>query len=111
MEKKKTKLKTNSQKIRVRLKAYDSAVLDSSIVDIVDIVKNTGARISGPIPLPVKIEKFTVLRSTFVNKDSRDQFEMRTHSRLIDIKDPTVSTVEALMKLQLPAGVAVFIRS
>ncbi|MDH5720352.1 MAG: 30S ribosomal protein S10 [Spirochaetia bacterium] len=99
------------QKIRVKLKSFDYRLLDKSTQEIVGTVKRTKARIAGPVPLPTKKEKFTVLRSTFVHKDSREQFEMRTHSRLIDILEPTPDTIDALMKLQLPAGVSVDIKS
>ena len=97
-------------KIRVKLKAYDSELLDKSSKDIVMTAKRTGASVSGPIPLPTKINKFTVLRSPHVNKKSREQFEMRTHKRLIDILNPTPDTIDALMKLDLPAGVYVEIK-
>ncbi len=99
------------QKIRVKLKSFDFAILDKSIREIINAVFRTNAKITGPVPLPTKIEKFTVLKSTFVNKDSREQFEMRTHSRLIDILEPTPDTIDALMKLQLPSGVFVDIKS
>jgi len=99
------------QKIRVKLRSFDFRLLDQSAVEIVSTVQRTRARIAGPVPLPTKIEKFTVLKSTFVNKDSRDQYEMTTHSRLIDILDPTEDTIDALMKLQLPSGVSVDIKS
>jgi small subunit ribosomal protein S10 len=97
-------------KIRVKLKAYDSELLDKSSRDIVMTAKRTGAGVSGPIPLPTKISKYTVLRSPHVNKKSREQFEMRTHKRLIDILNPTPDTIDALMKLDLPAGVYVEIK-
>ncbi|MDH4263293.1 MAG: 30S ribosomal protein S10 [Spirochaetia bacterium] len=99
------------QKIRVKLKSFDHRLLDQSAQEIVGTVERTRAKIAGPVPLPTRIEKFSVLRSTFVYKDARDQFEMRTHSRLIDILDPTADTIDALMKLQLPAGVSVDIKS
>lgn len=102
---------TTMQKIRVKLRSFDHRLLDVSAQEIVNTVQRTRARIAGPVPLPTKVEKFTVLRSTFVNKDSREQFEMKTHSRLIDILEPTGDTVDALMKLQLPAGVSVDIKS
>ena len=98
------------QKIRIRLKAYDYRILDQSLVDIVDTAKRTGARISGPIPLPTRINKYTVLRSPHVDKKSREQFEVRTHKRLLDILNPTQDTVDALMKLNLSAGVDVEIK-
>ncbi len=100
-----------AQKIRVKLKSFDHRLLDQSAQEIVSTVERTRARIAGPVPLPVRIEKFTVLRSTFINKDSREQFEMRTHGRLIDILEPTEDTIDALMRLQLPAGVSVDIKS
>jgi small subunit ribosomal protein S10 len=99
-----------NQKIRIRLKAYDYKLLDRSAEDIVDTAKRTGARVAGPIPLPTEINRFTVNRSPHVDKKSREQFEMRTHKRLIDIIEPTQSTVDALMKLDLSAGVDVEIK-
>ncbi|MGE5843381.1 MAG: 30S ribosomal protein S10 [Syntrophaceae bacterium] len=99
-----------TQKIRIRLKSYDHRLLDQSVVEIVDTAKRTGARVVGPIPLPVRINRFTVLRSPHVDKKSREQFEVRTHKRLIDIIDPTQATVDALMKLDLSAGVDVEIK-
>jgi len=99
-----------SQKIRVRLKAYDYRLLDQSVGEIVETVKRTGAKIAGPIPLPTKIAKYTVLKSPHVDKKSREQFEIRTHKRLIDILEPTPDTVDALMKLNLSAGVNVEIK-
>lgn len=99
-----------NQKIRIRLKAYDYRLLDQSVGEIVETVRRTGARISGPIPLPTQISKFTVLRSPHVDKKSREQFEIRTHKRLIDILEPTPETVDALMKLNLAAGVNVEIK-
>jgi small subunit ribosomal protein S10 len=98
------------QRIRIRLKAYDYRLLDRSVVEIVETAKRTGANIAGPIPLPTKIKKFTVLRSPHVDKKSREQFEIRTHKRLIDIVQPTPETVDALMKLSLSAGVDVEIK-
>jgi small subunit ribosomal protein S10 len=100
----------NSQKIRIRLKAYDHRLLDQSTKEIVDTAKRTGARIAGPIPLPTAINKFCVLRSPHVDKKSREQFEIRTHKRLLDILDPTQQTIDALMKLDLAAGVDVEIK-
>ncbi len=99
-----------SQKIRIRLKAFDYRLIDQSAARIVDTVKRTGAVVCGPVPLPTKIERFDVLRSPHVNKTSRDQFEIRTHLRMMDIVDPTDKTVDALMKLDLPAGVDVQIK-
>ena len=96
-----------SEKIRIRLKAYDNVVLDQSAEKIVDTAKRTGAKVSGPIPLPTKKEIVTILRSPHKHKDSREQFEMRTHKRVIDILYPTQTTVDSLMKLDLPAGVDV----
>lgn len=93
------------QKIRIRLKAYDHEALDQSAAKIVETAKKTGALVSGPIPLPTEKNVYTILRSPHVNKDSREQFEMRTHKRLIDIKEPSPKTVDALMHLDLPAGV------
>ena len=100
-----------SDKIRIRLKAYDSRVLDQSTSEIVDTARRTGARLAGPIPLPTVKNKWTVLRSPHVDKKSREQFEIRTHKRLIDIFEPTPQTVDALMKLDLPAGVDVEIKA
>lgn len=99
-----------NQKIRIKLKAYDHRLLDRSVKEIVDTAKRTGARIAGPMPLPTKISKFTILRSPHVDKKSREQFEIRTHKRLIDIYDPTSDTVDALMKLELASGVDVEIK-
>ena len=95
----------DSQNIRIRLKAFDHRILDQSTVEIVDTAKRTGARVRGPIPLPTDIEKYTVLRSPHVDKKSREQFEIRTHKRLLDIVEPTPQTVDALMKLDLASGV------
>jgi small subunit ribosomal protein S10 len=100
----------NNQKIRIRLKAYDHKLLDQSVSEIVDTAKGTGAKIAGPIPLPTEINKYCVLRSPHVDKKSREQFEIRTHKRLIDILEPTQQTVDALMKLDLAAGVDVEIK-
>ena len=97
----------DSQNIRIRLKAFDHRVLDQSTLEIVNTAKRTGAEVRGPIPLPTRIEKYTVLRSPHVNKKSREQFEIRTHKRVLDIVDPTPQTVDALMKLDLAAGVEV----
>jgi len=97
-------------KIRIKLKAFDHRILDKAAQNIVETVKRTGATISGPIPLPTKIQRFTVLGSPHVNKDSREQFEIRTHKRLIDIIEPNQATIDALMKLDLPAGVHVEIK-
>lgn len=98
------------QRIRIRLKAYDHKILDQSANQIVDTAQRTGASLSGPVPLPTEINRYTVLRSTFKDKDSREQFEIRTHKRLIDVLDPTPKTVDALMRLNLPAGVDIEIK-
>jgi len=99
-----------TQRIRIRLKAYDHKQLDQSVGEIVDTVKRTGARLGGPIPLPTSIRRYTVLRSPHVDKKSREQFEIRTHRRLVDILEPTQQTIDALMKLELSAGVDVEIK-
>jgi small subunit ribosomal protein S10 len=99
-----------TQKIRIRLRGYDHRLLDQSTVEIMDTAKRTGAKVSGPIPLPTRINRWTVLRSPHVDKKSREQFEIRTHKRLMDILDPTPQTVDALMKLDLAAGVDVEIK-
>lgn len=99
------------EKIRIRLKTYDHKVLDQSTKEIVDIALRSGARVSGPIPLPTKISRYTVLRSPHVDKKSREQFEMRTHKRLVDILEPTPQTVDLLMKLDLPAAIDVEIKA
>lgn len=99
-----------SQKIRIRLRAYDHRLLDQSTVDIVERAKRTGARVAGPIPMPTAINRYTVLRSPHVNKKSREQFEVRTHKRMLDILEPKPQTVDALMKLELAAGVDVDIK-
>ena len=96
-----------NQRIRIRLKAFDHKLIDKSTLEIVDTVKRTGAQVRGPIPLPTQKERFTVLISPHVNKDARDQYEIRTHKRLLDILEPTDKTVDALMKLDLAAGVEV----
>ena len=98
------------QKIRIRLKAYDYKLLDQSAGEIVETAKRTGAKVAGPIPLPTRINKFTVLRSPHVDKKSREQFEIRTHKRLLEIQEPTSQTLDALMKLDLSAGVDVEIK-
>lgn len=99
-----------NQTIRIRLKAFDHRLIDHSASEIVETARRTGARVKGPIPLPTKIERFTVLISPHVNKDARDQYEIRTHKRIMDIVDPTDKTVDALMKLDLAAGVDVQIK-
>ncbi|MGD8624106.1 MAG: 30S ribosomal protein S10 [Anaerolineae bacterium] len=98
------------QKIRIRLKAFDHRILDQSARQIVDTAERTGAQVVGPVPLPTRIEKFTVIRSPFIDKDSREQFEVRTHKRLIDVIEPGSKTVDQLMRLQLPAGVDIEIK-
>ncbi len=103
-------MKVESQKIRISLKAFDYKIIDRSALEIVDTARRTGAMVMGPIPLPTKIEKYTLLRSPHVNKTSRDQFEIRTHKRILDIVEPTDKTVDALMKLNLAAGVDVEIK-
>ena len=100
-----------NQRIRIRLKAFDHKLIDASTQEIVETARRTGAQVRGPIPLPTKKEKFTILVSPHVNKDARDQYEIRTHKRLIDIFEPTPQTVDALMKLDLPAGVDVEIKA
>ena len=100
----------DSQNIRIRLKAFDHRILDSSTGEIVNTAKRTGAQVRGPIPLPTRIEKYCVLRSPHIDKKSREQFEIRIHKRLLDIIDPTPQTVDALMKLDLAAGVDIEIR-
>ncbi len=99
------------EKIRIRLQAYDHRVLDRSAAEIVEIARRTGARVSGPVPLPTSISRYTVLRSPHVDKKSREQFEIRTHKRLVDILEPTTQTVDALMKLDLPAAIDVEIKA
>jgi small subunit ribosomal protein S10 len=99
------------EKIQIRMEAYDHEALDTSAVDIVETAKRTGARVSGPIPLPTRIERYTVLRSPHTDKKSREQFEIRTHKRLIYISDPTSKTVDALSKLNMPAGVDIRIKA
>ena len=99
-----------SEKIRIRVKAYESQILDQSAAKIVETAKKTGAKVSGPIPLPTKKEVVTVIRSPHKDKDSREQFEMRTHKRVIDILYPTSKTMDSLMKLELPAGVDIEIK-
>ena len=102
-----TKKKINTQNIRIRLKTFDHKLIDASSKEILETAKRTGARVIGPIPLPTKIERYTVLVSPHVDKDARDQYEIRTHKRLMDIIEPTDKTVDALMKLDLAAGVDV----
>jgi small subunit ribosomal protein S10 len=100
----------SDQKIRIRLKAFDHKILDRSALEIVDTAKKTGAQVRGPVPMPTRINKYTVLRSPHVDKKSREQFEIRTHKRLVDILEPTQQTIDALMKLDLSAGVDVEIK-
>ncbi|MBA2662476.1 MAG: 30S ribosomal protein S10 [Bradymonadaceae bacterium] len=100
-----------NEKIRIKLKAYDHKLLDASAADIVETAKRTGAQVAGPIPLPTKINRWTVLRSPFIDKKSREQFEMRTHKRILDILKPTQDTLDALMRLDLAAGVDVEIKT
>ncbi len=104
-------LMAKTQKIRIRLKAYDYKALDQSASKIVETAKRTGAQVSGPIPLPTEKNIYTILRSPHVNKDSREQFEMRTHKRLVDILEPTAKTIDALTRLDLPAGVDIEIKA
>jgi len=98
-------------KIRIRMEAYDHHILDQSSAEIVETAKRTGARVAGPIPLPTRIERYTVLRSPHIDKKSREQFEIRTHKRLIDISEPTAKTVDALGKVEVPAGVFIKIKA
>jgi len=98
-------------RIRIRMEAYDHRVLDQSAAEIVEASKRTGAQVKGPIPLPTRIERYTVLRSPHIDKKSREQFEIRTHKRLIDIEEPTAKTVDALNKLNMPAGVYIKIKA
>ena len=98
------------QKVRIRLKAYDHKILDQSARQIVEAAERTGALVAGPVPLPTKIEKYSVIRSSLIDKDSQEQFEIRTHKRLIDVLDPSQQTINALMKLNLPAGVDIEIK-
>lgn len=100
----------SKQRIRIRLKSFDHKILDQSAQQIVETAERTGAVVAGPVPLPTRIEKFTVIRSPFIDKDSREQFEMRTHKRLIDVLEPTARTVDALMRLNVPAGVDIEIK-
>ncbi len=98
------------QKIRIRLKAYDHRLLDQSARQIVETAERSGAQVVGPVPLPTRIEKFTVIRSAFIDKDSREQLEIRTHKRIIDVVEPDSKTIDSLMKLNLPAGVDIEIK-
>ncbi len=114
MEEKKTKMKKGDeaarQRIRIRIRAYDHKIIDQSTRTIIETAERTGAAVRGPVPLPTERRRYTVNRSTFVHKDSRDQYEMRVHKRLVDLYDPTPKTVEALTNLNLPAGVDVEIK-
>jgi small subunit ribosomal protein S10 len=101
----------NGQNIRIRLKAFDHRILDTSAKEIVSTAKRTGAQVRGPVPLPTRIERYTVLRSPFVDKKSREQFEIRTHKRLIDIIEPTSKSIDALGRLDMPAGVDIRIKA
>jgi len=103
-------VKVDNQKIRIRLKAFDHRRLDQSVMEIVDTARRTGAIVRGPIPLPTRIERYTLLSSPHVNKKARDQYEVRTHKRIVDIVDPTDKTVDALMKLNLSSGIDVEIK-
>lgn len=100
-----------NEKIRIKLKAYDHTLLDASAAEIVETARRTGARVSGPVPLPTRVRRWTVLRGPFIDKKSREQFEMRTHKRLLDIHEPTQQTLDALMRLDLAAGVDVEIKT
>ncbi|MDD5341609.1 MAG: 30S ribosomal protein S10 [Patescibacteria group bacterium] len=106
----KEKKEEAAQRIRIKIRAYDHKIIDQSAKTIVDTARRTGAQVIGPVPLPVEMKKYTVLSSTFVHKNSRDQYEMRIHKRLIDLVEPTPATVDALMSLNLPAGVDVEIK-
>ena len=99
------------EKIRIRMEAYDHGLLDQKAAEIAETARRTGAKVSGPIPLPTRIEKYTVLRSPFIDKKSREQFEIRTHKRIIDISEPTSKTVDALGKLNIPAGIDIRIKA
>ena len=103
-------LRMAKQRIRIKLKAYDHRVLDNSVREIVEAAERTGAQVVGPVPLPTKLEKFTVMRSTFIDKDSREQYEIRTHKRLIDVIPSGSKTIDNLMRLNLPAGVDIEIK-
>ena len=101
----------SAERVRIKLKAYDHRILDKAAVKIVETIKRSGGTISGPVPLPTEIEKFTILRAVHKYKDSREQFEMRTHKRLIDIKNPSKETIDALAHLDLPSGVEIEIKT
>ncbi len=100
----------SKEKVRIRLKAFDHRILDNATKKIVETVKRSGGQISGPVPLPTEVEKYTILRAVHKDKDSREQFEMRTHKRLIDIKNPTKETIDALTRLEIPSGVDIEIK-
>ena len=101
----------SAERVRIKLKAYDHRILDKAAVKIVETIKRSGGTVSGPVPLPTEIEKFTILRAVHKDKDSREQFEMRTHKRLIDIKNPSKETIDALAHLDLPSGVDIEIKT
>lgn len=109
--KKRTKIKEPKQKIRIRLKAYDHRIIDKSARKILETLERSGAKVVGPIPLPTEKKKLTVLKSTFVHKDAREQFESRIHKRLIDVLDPTAKTIDSLQSLDMPAGVDIEIKT
>lgn len=108
---KRTKIQEPKQKIRIRLKAYDHRIIDKSARKILDTLERTGAKVVGPIPLPTEKSKYTVLKSTFVHKDAREQFETRLHKRLIDVLEPSSKTIDSLMSLDMPAGVDIEIKT
>lgn|SRR3989338_6832448 len=110
MAEKKNHPEESSQKIRIKIKAYDHKIIDQSTKTIIETAERSGVEIAGPIPLPTEKRKYTVMRSTFVKKDARDQFEMRVHKRILDIIDPTPQTIDSLMSLNLPAGVDIEIK-
>jgi len=103
--------KTNTEKIRIKIRGYDYRILDKSVKHIIDSVEKTGAKMIGPIPLPTEIQKMTVLKSTFVHKDARDQYEIRVHKRLIDVVDINTRTIDQLMNIELPAGIDIEIKT
>lgn len=109
-KKKKTKETSDAQKLRIRIRAYESKILDSSVKQIMDIALRNDAEVHGPVPLPTEIKKYTVNRSTFVHKDAREQYEMRVHKRLVDIVNPTPKIVDALTNLSLPSGVNIDVK-
>jgi len=103
--------KTNAEKIRIKIRGYDYRILDKSVKHIIDTVEKTGAKIIGPIPLPTEIQKMTVLKSTFVHKDARDQYEIRVHKRLVDVVEINTRTIDQLMNIELPAGIDIEIKT